>query len=601
MTHWTTVPLRGPNRWSARHVLEWHIASDLVDRPVAIAANIADQLDAFLDGGRFTTTHPKSVEIARLRTMGLRSATRRGDAWSAIAGWMSAMAGVPSAGLPVEWGSPTSILALEMEEELLSDRCFELAESMLVAFENDEKFALPVKFRELFDYADDVRLGPSSRAILQAASARGIPSYRMNRGSLVQLGEGRLQRRIWTAETDATSAIAESIASDKDLTKRLLRNVGVPVPLGRMVTSPEDAWCAAQEVGFPVVVKPRDANHQRGISIELTEREEIIRAYHWAIQDGQTDDVMVEQFARGQHHRLLVVGDAMIAASCGHVETVLGDGVRTVSQLVDSLNQDPRRGEAYADPLSVVRLEPASQIELAKQGLSVDAIPESGRVVLVHRNGDLTTDCTDAVHPETARQAVLAARVVGLDVAGLDVLATDIGKPLAEQRGAVVEVNAGPSLSSHVSPLFGRPQPVGSAILGMLFPAQSTGRIPIVGIVVSAGEEPTLMVDEVAAEYRMLGHSVACIESEGIRVADIHIPLPQCSLAERVQAALSHPQVDVVIVIMEREALRSAACPTPRLDRVIMTPTAQSDFEGPKWLAARSTLRHATLAPPIEY
>jgi cyanophycin synthetase len=164
---------------------------------------------------------------------------------------------------------------MEMEEELLSRRCFELALEMIETVERGDVFPIALKFRELFDYADDVRLGPSSRAILVAAIDRGIPYYRMTNGSLVQLGEGIHQRRIWTAETDATSAIAESIAGDKDLTKRLLRNVGVPVPLGRMVTGPEDAWAAAKEVGFPVVVKPRDANHQRGISIELTEQEEI--------------------------------------------------------------------------------------------------------------------------------------------------------------------------------------------------------------------------------------------------------------------------------------------------------------------------------------
>ncbi|MFM7927207.1 MAG: acetate--CoA ligase family protein, partial [Pirellula sp.] len=239
------------------------------------------------------------------------------------------------------------VLPLEMEEELLSCKCFTLANELIEACQRGEQYPIASKFRELFDYADDVRLGPSSLAILDAAQARGIPYYRLTNRSLCQLGEGKYQRRIWTAETDATSAIAESIASDKDLTKRLLRNVGVPVPLGRLVSSPQDAWAAAQEVGLPVVVKPKDANHQRGISIELTEQSEIMKAYDWAIEDGQTSDVMVEQFARGQHHRLLVVGHRMVAASRGHFETVTGDGQSTIEQLVHILNQDPKRGEAY--------------------------------------------------------------------------------------------------------------------------------------------------------------------------------------------------------------------------------------------------------------
>jgi cyanophycin synthetase len=501
---------------------------------------------------------------------------------------MSAMSGVPSVdfsdmpvddqGLDVrdEAARESAVAAIEMEEELLSQRCFQAALEMIQAYEAGEAFDLAKQVRELFDYADDVRLGPSSRAILDAAVERGIPYYRLTAGSLVQLGEGRYQRRIWTAETDATSAIAESIASDKDLTKRLLAQVGVPVPLGRMVDSPEDAWQAAQEVGMPVVVKPRNANHQRGISIELEDRDDILRAYHWAIEDGQTQDVMVEQFARGQHHRLLVVGNAMVAACRGHTETVVGDGTHTVTELVGILNQDPRRGEAYTDPLSVVKLDSSSRIELGKQGLTVDSIPEEGRVVLISRTGDLTTDCTEAVHPETARQAVLAARVIGLDIAGLDILAEDIGIPLQAQRGAVVEVNAGPSLTPHVTPLFGRPQPVGSSILEMLFPDECESRMQIVAVLTLGDSEgdsdggETLM--ECWRQHVASGRVVARVTQEGGVVGERSIPMPRANLAARVQAVLLHPDAECLLLPLDLSQLARHACPVQRIDRLVIGP-----------------------------
>jgi cyanophycin synthetase len=496
---------------------------------------------------------------------------------------MTAMAGVPSRYLPVlPWQDATgtngmlAIAALEMEEERLSLRAYEVASEMIDEMEAKGDYPIASKFRELFDYADDVRLGPSSRAILDAASERSIPFYRLTSGSLCQLGEGRWQRRIWTAETDATSAIAESIASDKDLTKRLLRHVGVPIPIGRMVTDPDDAWSAAQEVGFPVVVKPRNANHQRGISIELTERDEIHRAYHWAIEDGQTQDVMVEQYARGQHHRLLVVGGRMVAASRGHVETVTGDGIHTVEQLIDEVNRDPLRGEAYTDPLSIIKMVAATHIELAKQGLAADSVPETGRVVLIHRTGDLTTDCTEEVHPETARQAVLAARVVGLDIAGLDVLAEDIRQPLASQRGAIVEVNAGPSLSPHVAPLFGKPQPVGRAIIDLLFPSDLSACVPIVCFVASHGTDAISLLNAWRQRATAAGAVAGAVEEDGVRVGEEWIPLPEASVPQRVRALLTHPFVDTIAISCSLQAFARQACPVPRIDRLILVPTQEN-------------------------
>ena len=576
------VALRGPNRWSAMAMLEVHYRNPSDTDWTTRSAQIARLLSDFLDSKQYAISHPQSTSNATLIVEQLPSVKSEAELWLACARWFSAMAGVPtqSSGEAIEERNTSAsgkviVLAMEMEEQALSERCFTLAIELIDSKESLPDFPLGVKVRELFDFADDVRLGPSSRAILRAARRRNIPYTRLNSGSLVQLGEGKNQRRIWTAETDATSAIAEAIASDKDLTKRLLRQVGVPVPHGRAVSSAKDAWAASLEIGVPVVVKPCSANHQRGISIELTTESEIMQAYDFAVEAGETDDILVEQYALGQHHRLLVVGNRLVAAAKGHSECVVGDGVRTITELVAIVNSDPRRGEAYTDQLGTLLLSAPAIIELNKQGLTVDSIPESGRTVVVRRTGDLTTDCTDDVHPETAEQAVIAARVVGLDIAGLDVLATDIRRPLAEQKGAVVEVNAGPSLSPHVSPLYGKPQKVGDAIMNMLFPEDQHGHIKIIGIVESKSSD--LLVQQFADQLRLRNIDFGMV-SHGQAGFNGRIVDTGCVNDEaRVIALLCNPILSAIVVHVNLKQSATDGVPAPRLDRLLFAGDA---FEG---------------------
>ncbi len=561
-------------------MLENHIAADVADRATTRGPELSSLLQIFLEGKQFTTSHPRSVENATSVVAQIRTQVRVAELWLSIARWFSAMAGVPTRDIETaielrqtstDPNDSTIVLAMEMEEQALSERCFQMA-AELIDTSVATGFPLATKVRELFDFADDVRLGPSSRAILRAARRRNIPYLRLNSGSLVQLGEGKHQRRIWTAETDATSAIAEAIASDKDLTKRLLRQVGVPVPHGRAVASAEDAWLAAQEIGFPVVVKPCNANHQRGISIELSLREEILKAYDWAVQDGETTNILVEQYARGYHHRLLVVGNRLVAAAKGHSECIVGDGVQSVESLVAELNRDPRRGEAYTDPLGVIKLDAAAIIELEKQGYSIESVPNPGVSIVVRRTGDLTTDCTEDVHPDTAEQAVLAARVVGLDIAGLDILATDIRLPLEPQRGAVVEVNAGPSLSPHVTPLYGKPQKVGDAIMEMLFPSHQVSHIRIIGVVKSQGSEVLLQQFSEQLRLRNIDFGIVSHGQAGFngRIVDTG----SASDEERVTALLCNPLLNAIVVHLDLQRIALVGVGAPRLDRLMFPPNA---------------------------
>jgi cyanophycin synthetase len=342
--------------------------------------------------------------------------------------------------------------------------------------------------QRLRDMVNSLWLGPSTACIVDAAAIRRIPAIRLLvQGNLVQLGYGTRSQRIWTAETDLTPAIAESISRDKDLTKVLLQSCGVSVPDGRSVHSAEDAWAAAQDIGLPVVVKPSDGNHGRGVFIELSRQEEVESAYRAALEEG--DGVLVERYIPGTEHRLLVVGGRLVAASRGDSVSVTGDGRSTIAELIDDqINSDPRRGTSEDHPLNPVSIDGVTIMEMARQGFTINSTPQASLEVLIQRNGNHAFDVTDEVHPSIAAAASLAARIVGLDIAGIDVVARDISRPLAEQGAAIVEVNAGPGLLMHIKPVVGTPRPVGEAIVDHLFPNHGDGRIPVVGITGSYGK-----------------------------------------------------------------------------------------------------------------
>ena len=379
---------------------------------------------------------------------------------------------------------------------------------------NNPSYDVDGAIRHLRDLVDSLRLGPSTACIVDAAIARNIPATRLiAKGNLVQLGYGARCRHIWTAETDRTPAIAESISRDKDLTKALLQSCGVPVPEGCIVESAEAAWEAANDIGMPVVIKPCDGNHGRGVFIELSRREEIESAYHMALKEGT--GVLVERYIAGTEHRLLIVGGQLVAATRGDSVSVIGDGISTITELIESqINSDPRRGSTENHPLNWIRLDSAAQMEIAHQDYQSDSIVPVGTKVLIQRNGNHAFDVTDEVHPSIASITSLAARVIGLDIAGIDLVVNDISRPLSEQSGAIVEVNAGPSLLMHIKPAIGTPRPVGKAIVDHLFPHQDNGRIPIVGITGSYGK--TAVAYLVARLLILSGKQIGLACSDGL-------------------------------------------------------------------------------------
>lgn len=487
--------LQGPNIWTYRPVLEvWLDLGALEDFP-------SNKIEGFT--GRLTTLLPALIEhhcgvgerggfIQRLE-----EGTWAGHVLEHVVIELLNLAGMPTGFGQTRSTSKHGVyrMVFRARDEQVARAALAEGHRLLMAAINNAPFGaadVTAAVNVVKAKLEDCYLGPSTASIVAAATDRGIPHLRLNSGNLVQLGYGATQQRIWTAETDYTSAIAESIASDKELTKSLLQSCGVPVPEGQVVESAEEAWEAAQDIGLPVAVKPSDANHGRGVSLELTTREEVMAAYDVAEPEGS--DVMVERFVRGSEHRLLVVGGQVVAAARGEIITVTGDGRQTVAQLIDSqLNSDPRRGAEEEFPLDVIVLatDAKLQLELKRQELDGGSVPAAGRVVTIQRNGNLGVDCTDQVHPEVAHAAVLAARVVGLDIAGIDLVAQDIARPLQAQGGAIVEVNAGPGLLMHLKPAVGSPRPVGRTICDHLFPMDGDdnlpGRIPVIGVAGSQG------------------------------------------------------------------------------------------------------------------
>lgn len=504
---------------------------------------------------------------------------------------------VANAILPAATDVPTIfLLPFEFEAESLLRECLATALRLVAKLQPSGSQAIDIccERRRLLDFADQVRLGPSSRAILRAAAIRGIPFQRLNQGSLIQLGEGAHQRRIWTAETDRTSAIAESIASDKQLTRSLLAAVGIQVPQGRSVTDREDAWRAAQEMGLPVVVKPRNGNHACGVSLDLGDQEAVLNAYDWACKVGSTSEIIVEQFVPGDHHRLLVVGGKLVAAAKAHREYVVGDGIRSIAELVDELNRDPRRGENYTDPLDIVQLNDAAAIVLRRQGLTIHSIPSRDRKVLISPVGDLIEDCTALVHPATRRDAILAAQVIGLDIAGMDVVATDISRPLAEQRGCMIEVNAGPSLSPHVAPLIGSPQPVGEAIVELLFPDELPATVPTVLVV--RDSRPGGIAMSLATVLGSHGFRVGIASDSGPAIGscrDGSIWPLACNLDEY-RGLLIHPAVSAIVIECSAEHIAAQGLACSHAEYVIVPDWFSSDevHSSPAVTATLDTLRH---------
>ena len=344
--------------------------------------------------------------------------------------------------------------------------------------------------------AQRLAFGPSTQSLVDAAEARGIPWIRLNRFSLVQLGHGRHQQRVQATVTGRTQHIAVEIASDKEDTRMLLESLGLPVPKQRLVYGPEDAVEAAREVGFPVVTKPLNANHGRGVSIRLTSDAGVQQGFERASEHGTSSGVLVESFVSGFDHRMLVVDGHLVAVAKRVPGHVVGDGRRTIAELVEAVNADPRRGVGHEKVLTQLALDAQAERLMAKAGHTAATVLPDGETFYLRSTANLSTggtaiDLTDRVHPDNRDMAVRAVRAVGLDVGGVDFLTDDVTRSWREVGGAIVEVNAAPGFRMHVAPSEGTPRDVAGPVLDMLFPAGTPARIPVAVVTGTNGKTTT--------------------------------------------------------------------------------------------------------------
>jgi cyanophycin synthetase len=412
---------------------------------------------------------------------------------------------------------------------------------------------------EFIRFAQRRALGPSTMALVRAAEERRIPWIRLNDQSLIQFGHGRYQQRIQATVTGRTSHIAVELASDKEETNRILGNLGLPVPQQRLVQNPDDAAAAAERIGFPVVVKPYNANHGRGISIHLTTAEQVRTAFEVAREHSRS--VIVESFISGEDHRMLVINGELVAVAKRIPGHVVGDGIHTIEQLVDEVNQDPRRGVGHEKALTRLLFDHQAETLLADKGYTRETVPTSGERVFLRSTGNLSTggtatDMTDQVHPDNVEMAVRAVKAIGLDVGGVDFLTGDITESYKEAGGGICEVNAAPGFRMHMAPSEGRPRDVGGRVMDMLFPPGTPSRIPIAAITGTNGKTTTARM--LAHLQKLAGHHVGLTSTDGVYIDGQRTVPGDMTGPVATRMVLSDPSVDVAVLEVARGGLLRA-------------------------------------------
>jgi cyanophycin synthetase len=428
---------------------------------------------------------------------------------------------------------------------------------------------------EVIRVAERLAYGPSTGAIVSEAERRGIPVLRLDpKRSLVQLGHGVYQKRVWATVTSSTSNIAVDIAANKELTNRLLQEVGIPVPKGTVVRNVDDAVRQASRIGFPVVIKPLDGNHGRGVCINLKSEEEVRRLYPIAEAESRAGTVVVESYVTGRDYRILVVNNQIVAVAERVPAHVVGDGKHTVAELIEITNTDPRRGVGHEKVLTRIVVDSQTLETLERQSIGLENVPAEGQTVKLKETGNMSTggtsiDRTDDIHPDNAEFARQAAMVVGLDIAGIDFIAPDISSSVRQTGGAIVEVNAGPGFRMHTHPTEGHPRHVGRAVVDMLFPPGTPSRVPIVAVTGTNGKTTTVRM--ISHIMRTAGKRVGMTTTDGIYIDGTQILAGDMSGPTSAQMVLKNPTINYAVLETARGGLLRSGLGFDRCDIAVVT------------------------------
>lgn len=498
------------------------------------------------------------------------------------------------------------MVAVEFAVEPVGRAALDLAWRLLLAARDDFPLALHEEEAQLARIEWKNRFYHSSRIIFEAARARGIPAARLSPeySRFLRLGQGSRQRRFFHAEPDNVSAMARSASTNKHFAKLLMQAAGVPVPLGKLVCTAEEAWAAACELGLPVIVKPFNTDQALGVSLDLRSCEQVEAAFHQARQFAE--EMLVERFLPGVEHRVLVTGNRVAVVTRIDPPQVIGDGVSTVAELIERANSDPRRvDENVQGALHKLKIDEQTPAALAAQGYTFDSRPPAGQRVLVRRNppyfsaGGTLTDETDRIHPRNVELALAAARALQIPVAGLDVLALDIGVPLEDQDGVIIEINTGPGLWIHLPPCTDAPRPIGECIVETLFPPGEDGRIPIVALV---NDRDGVAAAHLTGLLTRVALRVGIASPAGLVVGGRRWSPPADNPWALANVLMADTTVDVALLHTHPCELVRSGFGTDRCDvALVLDPTHEADSEdGPAPAEFAGALRHA-LAPAGAY
>jgi len=436
-----------------------------------------------------------------------------------------------------------------------------------------EDYDLAEDIQEMRELREAERLGPSTGSIVEEAASRGIPWIRLNKYSLCQLGYGANQKRIQATVTSETSSIGVELACDKEDTKFLLEQAEVEVPRGDIIRRESSLEEACDYVGFPLVIKPIDGNHGRGITVDINNYEDAIVAFHIAKEVSHA--IIVEKFITGEDYRLLVINNILVAAAVRTPAHVIGDGKSTIQELIDEVNKDPRRGYGHEKVLTQITVNDLTKGIIKADGYTLDSVISEGEKLHLKDTANLSTggtaeDVTDIVHPANVSMAERISKIIDLDICGIDIMTTDITKPLSETGGAVLEVNAGPGFRMHLAPTTGLPRNVAAPVIDKLFPKQGdTGRIPIIAISGTNGKTTTTRL--IAHIAKMNGHRVGYTTSDGVYIQNRLLMKGDCTGPASAEFVLKDPTVNFAVLECARGGLLRAGLGFKKCDIGIVT------------------------------
>jgi cyanophycin synthetase len=552
-------PLRGPNFWRLAPVIACDVTlGALEDVPTTEIPGFNERLVKLLPTLR---EHPCSRGSEGGFLARLEEGTHLPHVLEHVALELQTLAGSDvSFGRVVESGDPgVWWLIVAYEEEDVGLQSVREAGRLARACIAGEPYDVEEAIEDLHDLRENVKLGPSTAAIVDEAVRRGIPVRRLNSYSLVQLGLGKNLRRIQAAMSDYTSAIAVEIAQDKDDTRRVLGNIGLPVPQGDTATTLDGALEVASEIGFPVLLKPLDASHGRGISGRLDSDDQIRAAWPETSSFGRR--VVVERFVTGRDYRVLVVDGRLVAVAERVPAHVVGDGRHTVRELVEEANRDPRRGRGHTRTLTRLPDDGLTEEHLRARGQGWDTVPAAGEAVYLRATANLSTggtsiDRTDEIHPDNVTSCEMAAGIVGLDIAGIDVLSPDISVPFRENGAVIIEVNAAPGLRMHSHPSEGKPRNVGAPIVDMLYPPGNAYTIPVIAVTGTNGKTTTTRL--IAHLFRQTGKTVGFTTTDGVYLQNRLVMEGDMTGPFSANIILSNPTVDVAVLETARGGILRA-------------------------------------------